>query len=143
MTPNPDRDTPSGSTRITRARHWIDQLLGQEPSELDTTIDEILSSPTTSQAAKKLARRAQHRYDIQWLVESTVLLCGTGVVLGCALIDIATARLWTVVGTHAAGTVMLVAENHTGKDFKTEIRRLAWAVHITGTAIGIRYFMEG
>lgn len=143
MTPNPDRDTPSGNTRITRARQWIDQLLGQEPNALDTTIDEILSSPTTSQTAKKLARRAQLRYDIQWLVETTVLLCGTGVVLSCVLIDIATARLWTVIGTHAAGTAMFVLRNHTIKNFKAEIRRLGWAVHVTGTAIGIRYFMEG
>ena len=143
MTSNPDRDTPSGSTRITRARHWIDRLLGQEPAELDTRIDEILSSPTTSQAAKTLAKRARRRYDIQWLVESTVLLFGTGVVLACALTDIAAARLWTVIGTHAAGTAMLVAENRASSDFKAEIRRLGWAVHVTGTAVGIRYFIEG
>ena len=143
MTPNPERDTPAGTTRLTRARHWVAEFLEQPPNEMDTTIDEILASPRTGQPRRKLAIKGRRQGDIQWLLGITILLAGTGTVLACALADVSTARLWAVVGTHVAGTLMLSLETHDRKAYKKEVSQLGWAVHMTGTAVGIRYFMEG
>ena len=124
-------------TRVQRLRTWLDKKAGRSPDKFDVKSEEILRSPTASEADKKNVQRLVRSYDRRWVLGAAALAAAPRTAMGCVIADLPIGLVLLIVGCQVTGSLLFWLETQVPKNMRRRVTQTAWAVYGGGTTAGL------